>query len=374
MRPGWLMIAASLGLTMTVWAESVIDPRMHEDDDAYMTRQAEAFLAEVSATIAKVPPQLPEPRERRLALLLVDAVLHDQYAPNRAPVQTFYASRIAKAVEEIESAKVETGARVWKLYNHGFVVRTPSVTLGFDIHRGARGFRVNTPDKGRTMVPAPDFPIAIDLVKRLAAQCDVLFISHLHGDHADEDVAQAFVDLGKPVVTPPGVFEGKPIYDKLLRMERVAELRQNLPIQEGKQTLEVIVYPGQQYQGGGVPNNVVLVYTPEGLGIAHNGDQINDPYPDYQEDFKWIDKVKEHQRVDILMTNCWTNDILRLVRGFNPKLVLPGHENEVGHPLWDRVPYWGDEDYLNLNYSETKAEFSVLPMVWGESYKYQPDR
>jgi len=117
----------------------------------------------------------------------------------------------------------------------------------------------------------------------------------------------------------------------------------------------------------------VLVYTPEGMTFVHNGDQINDPYPAYQKDFEWIDKVKDHHKVDVLMTNNWTNDVLRMVRGIDPKLVVPGHQIELGHPLWDRVPYWGDEQYLKLNFSEMMAEYPTLVMAWGESYRYKPE-
>jgi L-ascorbate metabolism protein UlaG (beta-lactamase superfamily) len=350
-----------------------IDPRLSEDDDAYMTRQAEALLAQVSQTLTRVPPALPEPRERRLALLLLDAVLHDQYAPNRPAVQGFYHAQIERAVSAMENTRVSEGAAIWKLYNHGFVVRTPSVTLAFDLYRGAPGFRVNNPDQGGTIALSPAFPISDELATRLVRQCDVLFVSHRHGDHADNWIARAFLDQGKPVVAPPDAFEGTDFHDRITHLAREANLMQHLPIQNSARTLDVVVYPGQQYQGSGLPNNVVLVFSPEGMAFAHNGDQINDPYPEYQADYAWIDKVRDHYRVDVLMTNCWTDDIYRLTRGFNPRLVMTGHENEMGHPLWDRVPYWGDSQYLKLTYPQLLAsDYPVLVMTWGESYHYKP--
>jgi hypothetical protein len=157
-------------------------------------------------------------------------------------------------------------------------------------------------------------------------------------------------------------------------MKREAHTVQTLPIQNGAVQLQVVVYPGRQYQSGGPENNVTLVLSPEGYTFAHNGDQINDPYPDYQEDFKWIDAVRDHHRVDVFMTNNWTNDVFRMARGFNPQLVIPGHQNELGHPMYDRVPYWGDEKFLHLNFTEMKAQFPVLPMAWGETYHFVPKR
>jgi hypothetical protein len=45
----------------------------------------------------------------------------------------------------------------------------------------------------------------------------------------------------------------------------------------------------------------------------------------------------------------------------------------LGHPLWDRVPYWGDAEYLKLTYPQLKAsEYPVLVMTWGEAYHYVP--
>lgn len=360
-----------------VWAlgdepTAAVNPTLCPGDDAFITRQTEAFLAEAEATLHCIPPRIPEPKERTLALYLLDAVLHDTHSPSRAVVQRFYHERMTRAIEQIEQAPPKKGARIWKLYNHGFVVRTTSVTLAFDVFRGPHAFRWDTADQGRKMVPCPDFPLSMDLTERLVRQCDVLFVSHRHYDHADESVIKFFLDQGKPVVAPESVLEGSPVHASIMHLKREVHTLQPLPVQQGRRVLSVVVYPGQQYQDGGIPNNVVLVFTPEGLSFAHNGDQINDPYPAYQEDFKWIDAVRDHHRVDVLMTNCWTNDILRVVRGFNPRLVLPGHENELGHQMNDRVPYWMDAAYLKLNYPELKAsDYPVLVMTWGESYHYK---
>ena len=350
-----------------------IDPLLAPVDDAYMNRQAEAFLDEAFKTLDRIAPQAPEPAERRLALRLIDAVLHDAHSPNRPPVQTVYHARIEKAVADMEQTKVESGAIVWKIYNMGFVVRTVSVTLAFDLNRGPRGYRYAEGSKPRTNVPSPGFPIADDLAKRLVAQCDVMFVSHEHGDHADLFMANAFLEAGKPVVAPEEAFRRDEFHDRITHLVREVDRVQTLPVQGGAKELKVIVYPGQQYQGHGVPNNVVLVTTAEGMSFVHNGDQMNDPYPDYQEDFKWIDRVHESHRVDVLMTNNWTNDIFRMVRGFDPKVVFTGHENELGHQLWDRVPYWGDATYIVSNINELKAsKYAVVPMAWGEKYRYTP--
>jgi hypothetical protein len=62
---------------------------------------------------------------------------------------------------------------------------------------------------------------------------------------------------------------------------------------------------------------------------------------------------------------------MRIAKGFNPKLVLPGHELEMGHTVWDRLPFWGDDEYLKLNYNKLKTSgYPVVVLTWGESFIY----
>ena len=373
---GFAFVLCGMGMS---WAEdsvSVIqvDPRLSVDDDAYLNRQAGFLCNEIAGVLAQTPPQIPEPETRRLALHLADTLLHDVYAINRPPIQAFFHDQMEKAVAQMEKTKVESGATIWKLYNMGFVVRTATVTLGFDLYRGAGYIRGYAEAGKKAVTPAPGFPMSDALMARLAAQCDVLFVSHAHGDHVDEGVIQCFIEQGKPVVGPETILADRPLGEKLMHLKREPDLHQKLAIQKGTRELDVVCYPGQQYQGKGTPNNVVIVYTPEGLSFSHNGDEMNDPYPQYQEDFKWIDKVHETQKVDVVMMNCWMNDPVRFVKGFDPKLVLPGHQNEMGHPMWDRIPFWGDLAYIGSNFAELKGtKYPVVPMFWGEMFHYAPE-
>lgn len=351
---------------------SQVNPGLGPGDDAFISRQTAAFLEEADSVINENPPTWPEPTVRRLALYLVDAALHDTHAPNQPAVQEFYHERMERAIADIEVTHPVAGLRIWKLYNHGFVVRTPSISVAFDAHRGPSAFRWDGPD-GRKRVPSPGFPLPDALADRLVAQCDVLFVSHMHGDHVDEHIIGAFLDQGKPVVAPETALAASPLHDRITHLKRKAHTVQTLPIQQGARELQVVIYPGQQYQGSGTPNNVALVISPEGLAFLHNGDQINDPYPEYQEDFKWNDAVHEHHAVDVLLTNNWSNDIFRMVRGIEPKAVVLGHQNELGHQMNDRVPYWGDAAYLSLNIeSVAEAGYPVINMAWGEHWDYLP--
>lgn len=328
------------------------DPQISKKDNLYLDRQAKVFLDTVQSILSEYPPIIDEGKERGYAKLLMDAVYHEHFAAFRKPAQEFFHSQTNKVITELENAQVDEGAKIWKIYNMGFIVKTKSVTIAFDLVTGATS-------------GSEEFTLNDEEVERLVNQCDVLFMSHWHPDHADTTVAKRFFELGRPVIAPDQVWKGKPLHSKVLHMERISHKIQKLQLED--QVLDVVVYPGHQMNSH--INNVVLVTTQEGITIAHTGDQIN--AGDFMIDFEWIDKVAENHSVDIMMPIAWTEDIFRQVKGFNPKLVMPGHELEMGHTLWDRLPYWGDDEWLHLNYTELKAsEFPVVVLVWGESYHY----
>ncbi len=333
------------------------DPQISQKDNDYLDRQAKVFLDTVQSILAKYPPVIHDGRERTTAKLLMDAVFHEKFAAFRLPPQQFFHSQSAKVIKELEEVKVTKGAMIWKVYNMGFIIRTKSVTLAFDLVRGASS-------------RSADFALSDGEMNRIINQCDALFISHKHGDHADKEVASRFIQAGKPVVAPEEVWKDDPIFAQITHLERVAEKNQKLKLLNGK-VLDTVIYPGHQLHSA--DNNVSLVTTPEGITVVHTGDEINEG--EMMIDFEWMDQVYKNHKVDILMPNAWTMDISRIARGFNPKLVVPGHELELGHTVWDRLPYWGDDKYLELNYAELKkSKYPVLVLIWGESYHYIPTK
>lgn len=106
-----------------------IDTTLNEVQNQFMDNQADALLGQANKVSSDYPPAWPEPATRRSALLLLDGVFHDVYAPRRVPVQSFFKTRMKKAIEEIEQAEIVNGERIWKLYNHGFVIRTKTMYL-----------------------------------------------------------------------------------------------------------------------------------------------------------------------------------------------------------------------------------------------------
>lgn len=320
-----------------------VDPRLTQKQDILLNQQAEVSLRLADSVLTAIPPKLIEPLERTLALYLLDGVFHDVYAPNRTPVQEFVQKRIEKAADEIESTIVDKGATIWKLYDHGFVVRTGEVTMAFDMIRPSTRFETFFTDTKQVL-------------KRIINECDVLFVSHWHEDHADAWVAKIFLEQGKPVVTPPGVWEDKPFYKQVSHLTRDAKILHKLPVQNGNKTLEVVIYPGHQ---GKILNNIPVVYTPDGYCFSHNGDQN---YGNMKVDTVWINDIKNHHKIDVLMYNSYMSS--NWIKGFDPELVLTAHENELGHGIHSRIPYWKIHKRLE------SISYPYVVMAWGEKYYY----
>jgi len=314
--------------------------------DGYLNQQAKTSLQWVEQTLKKEPPSLNDPITRKMAYSVIDLVLHEEKAPLQPAVQDFFHHRIAEAIQEMQSEHVDQGAIIWKLYNHAFIVKTASVTLGFDIQRGAVGI--------------PAFMLSDTLMQQLADIIDVLFISHNHPDHFDLPFTEMVLARHKPVITPPDLWTDQPIYNQLIHLDKNAEKSQSVPLPLKNSNLTVIVYPG--HQGDDLLNNVYLVSTTEDMTFVHTGDQSN------SKDFSWLDRVGDHHRVDVLMINSWSvYPEQRYAKGYRPRLILPGHENELGHTIDHREPYW-----LNDNRLGDKIEFPWIQLVWGEHYHYMP--
>ena len=336
-------------LSPTTFPADTPDPFSTPGDDFRVDLHDVAMLSAAADSLDRFPPSVVVPPERRDALMLLDSVFHDPYARERKAVQAFHVERARRIVEQLEKTKVTEGAKIWAFYNMGFVIRTKSATLGFDL-TAARHL--------------PGFTLPDELMKRLLAQCDVLFISHTHWDHADPVFAQNFIDAGKPVVGPPDLWAGYPINAKLTPLGRAAGKPQALQLKDGA-TLTVTVNPGFQHMKDGpdVTNNVYVVRTPDELCFAHTGD--NNGY--LPSGFEWIDEVHTHGKVDVLLFNDWTQMVPRTLRGFDPNLVIAGHYDELGHEnVWARAPYW-----RGLLHAE-KSKVPWLVMAWGESYDYKP--
>jgi len=307
--------------------------------DSFLVAQANETFSLIHEILREQPPSTEFSTLRKSALLHVDWILHDTRLDQSTSIYRFMQERMQLIAEDLLKP-VKTGMKVYKLYNHGFIVKTNKATIAFDLYRGVRQ------DK--------EPYIANALMEQLVKQCDIMFVSHRHSDHADWEVAKMFINQQKTVVVPTGLWADKGHYIKQMRSEDIIEDKITLANQA---VLNVKVMPGHQDD---VPNNVYIVTTPEGISVAHTGDQWS------KDKDGWIDHVKDHSDVDVLLVHCWAMPLEKMANGFNPKLIINGHENELTHHSVDhREPYWLNERRMRL------VKQPRVYMTWGEHYTYK---
>ena len=286
--------------------------------------------------------------ERQHALYLADTLTHYPL-PHDDCLKELFFSRYRAAINSIGNTDVQTGAVIWNVYNMSYVVKTKKVTVAFDLTRLPPSLR-RDPDDGRYE----------ELAKEMVDLCDVLFISHIHGDHADEFVAGEFVRQNKPVIASPGIFKENNFYGKVLHLPADGAQR-TLPVTSRNIELSLRIYPGHQQVSDtdAVDNNFTVVTLPNHVTVAHSGDQC------WADDFEWIDTVHHDIKIDVLMVNTWTLSPDRLIDGLRPKITLPGHINEMNHDISGRIPFW--KSYLF--WENGKSE--IIHLFWGEPYRYK---
>ena len=156
------------------------------------------------------PPSHPPAQERQAALMMLDGPLHLVDASRFRSTRDFLVKRLTRAIESIEQTTVTHGAHLWKLYNHGFVLRTPTVTVGMDLVRGWR------------FMDAPDayYGLPAEWVERLVNQVDLLTITHNHGDHRDTVVRDRALVRGIPLVIEESIYAELPDHPLIYRPQR----------------------------------------------------------------------------------------------------------------------------------------------------------
>jgi len=148
------------------------------DSTTFLQEQASIVIEEAYKTLAAYPPGTTVSNERRLALFALDALFHDTRLDNGQAFMAYMERTIGKIAVDIRNNKPSGKAiRVFRFYNHGFIIQTPSVTVGIDLVRGGRA--------------ANPF-ISEQLMRSIVEQCDILFITHAHGDHTDHSVISMF--------------------------------------------------------------------------------------------------------------------------------------------------------------------------------------
>ena len=307
-------------------------------EDAYLLKQASHMFNLVDEALTENPPVVGAPMARKLALYNLDAMLHEVKYDNTEPFCNFIDSRIGKVIEDMKSP-VKRGVKIYKIYNDGFVVRTKSANIAFDVVRGAC--------KGQQLLSDEQVDAIVD-------KCDVLFLSHNHGDHVDKYVVNRFIEAGKPVIAASEILpdlEGVTHYRSESKiLDKVVKLKSG-------EELQVKIFPGHQSP---MMCNIYVVTTPDKYTVAHTGDQYD------KNDMEWIADIKEKApKIDALMINCWSYQIADAIKGFDPRYVLSGHENEMGHTIDHREAFW-------LTFQKLEpVQHDYVVMSWGEWFSFK---
>ena len=326
--------AFSLFAVLTVVAQSP-SFKFHGKPDYYLQVQSEYAFKLVDEGLDAFSPVVGAPIERKLALYNLDALLHDTRNDNTEAFRDFVNSRVTKLLADLDKP-MKRGMRVYKIYNEAFVVRTKSVTIAFDISRcRCRGHK--------------DPIIPTELVQKIVAKCDAMFLTHNHGDHVDSSVADLFIAAGKPVIATPNILVDK----EGVTHRRIDEGLEkfDLPLRNGRKVAVAIV-PGYQ---GKLLNNIYVVTTPEKYTVCHTGDMSG------KANFKLIENIKnEAPKIDALIINCWTGRIDKVLPYFNPRYIVTGHENEMGHTIDHREAFW-------LTFAKmAEVPYDYVVTAWGE--------
>ena len=336
------MVVFVMPLTITFGAAQTLTP----NDLNYYNKQNSVLSAELIKYFDSDKPDY-QSIERRNALYLVDAITHYP-SPHDESLKQMFLDRYKKAITSIRQTNVLSGAVIWNIYNMSYVIKTPEITVAFDLTRLPRSLRADDDDE-----------VYKSLAQELVKACDILFISHIHGDHADLFVAEEFIAQNKTVISNLEVFKDEKIFDKITHLSANGR-KLNYFVTGSDVELVLRIFPGHQAisADAAVENNFTVITFPNNITVAHSGDQS------WEDDFVWLDTIHEDVEVDVLMVNTWTLWPDRLVSGLHPKTILPGHINEMEHPISSRIPYW--KSYQSWQ----SIDNEVIHLFWGETYTY----
>jgi len=295
-------------------------------------------LDTIKASLDSMPPSITASNEMRTKTIQkLDDILWavDETKATPPEVISFYKSRIAKIAAEIQ-LPVKSGFRVWNLYSHGSIIKTPTTTFAFDLVQGNTNWDVELP------------PAILD-------QIDALFISHEHGENYDETekIPSYIKNHGGAVVYPK---LAAPKTNVTLLVNEYETIQVN--------DLTVNTYPGVHL----VPVLMYEVITADGYKIVHTGD--NNDYRD----------LPELDNIHLLLLNGWVSEadkygasnldgMKHSVAWMKPHVMIPGKFQVLSQHRFDRTGRYHYTEGLTLQDDITQKSKTIV-LTWGESLDY----
>ena len=305
----WLFALVLIGIashcTTTTCPEPIVTLEVYEDQ-----------MVQIRQTLLDHPPNSGDLLIREQTIMSLDDILSVESSRDSANVFEFYAAMMQKVSNEID-VEVHDGLRIWMMYNHGFIIKTPQNTFAFDLIDGYNGWQRYW---------------SYELPENVVNALDVLFISHQHLDHMDETLIQKIRAHGGMVIesTPD-----EPLYINGMKVD----------VHLGLHNIE---------------NRIFEVTTTNGFKILHTGDnQTSEALPLIE-------------NIDVLLLNAWVNEsgstygtygMRNCINKLKPTLMIPGHIHELFHDVDSRANYkWSF--YIN----DGSLPSAVQVMAWGECY------
>lgn len=263
----------------------------------------------------------------------------DETQATPADIVDYYTVRMARVSAEL-ALPVSKGFRVWAMYNHGFIVKTPTTTLAFDLVEGKAAWN------------GPAW--SVKLPQALLDQIDVLMVSHEHGDHYDETerIPAAIKARGGAVLYPA---TGLARANTTLLMAD----RQTVQVRD----LAITSYVGEH----NVPTLIFEVVTAGGYKIVHTGDNGAST------------ALPQLEGVHLLLLNGWVDGysapfsnvtgMKNVIDKLRPDVMIPGHFEELAHPKTDSAGRYRYTDALGLQDSRLVRSKTVV-LTWGEHLEY----
>ena len=135
-----------------------------QDKDGIINAQTELTFELVNEIINTDTPSTDAPTQaRKAALYLLDQVCHDTRLDGSPIVANFLDGRMKQVLSDLKQP-LKKGMKVYKLYNDGWIIRTPKVTIGWDIYRG------------RMVKDGTRHLMSDSIASALADECDIMFL------------------------------------------------------------------------------------------------------------------------------------------------------------------------------------------------------
>ncbi|MCQ2393580.1 MAG: MBL fold metallo-hydrolase [Kiritimatiellae bacterium] len=225
-----------------------------------------------------------------------------------------------KVLKEVRETVVTDKPAIWLIYNMGVIVKTKQSCFSIDLkHRRA---------------------------PEIAPLLDFALITHNHGDHYSNEFYRAMDGAGKTVVSNfkknTGVKDGKGIcgYTRGTRTLKLKDVEIRTALVDHSKTMIDFITSFEIHVGNWL--------------IYHTGDAADEA------------KLNPSRRPDIWMVHPYCNEwpITKGVNKFHPKLAVPMHLNEFGHPRGHCRWTWADG--LRAKADAEKAGSPAIVPVWGD--------